>query len=286
MACMWRNQPSGGENPESLPTPEEKRTAGWTWEALREQTVQATLPLLEFAAFEPDRTLEDLVATCKESLDENDLRREDGEEIAESFEERAVRNIQLLLAEKILKPEMTVEKATAFLQGKVGVEMRPSEDLGVFKTMAAEDRRKRDNIPDLHLAPDVMYRKLSDIPEEFRDDSLVSREIEAMEEEHLGRGAMRWEVMNSVLHGLENTSFRNPNLSLSSVLIVLQGRMAGEILTHGESLSGKLLIKLHELIDAHVLGRSMTIPAAIEVLKTEVAKEPKLRKPKGKEKKP
>jgi hypothetical protein len=251
-------------DPESraAPTPEERYEAENTWGALREQTAKNTLSLLELAAFEPENTLEALISRYgKKSEDE-------------SFEARAVRNLELLIAEHVLKSEMTIVEATKLLTKTAGIETGRPKNAGIIQTLEREERRKRENEPDLNVNPDVMYKKLSDIPEALQDDASLAREIEAMEEEHLGPGALEWESMSSALHGLENTQFTNPNLTVSQAIIVLRGRMARD----GSGKSGALLQKLEDLTAAHILKRSITIPAAIEFLKNEIAKEPKLKK--------
>ena len=174
---------------------------------------------------------------------------------------------------------MAVGEATKLLARTAGIETGKPKDAGVIQTLEGEARRKRENEPDLNTNPDVMYKKLSRIPEGLQDDAALAREIEAMEEEHLGPGALQWELVNSALHGLENTQFTNPNLALSQAIIALRGRAARD----GGERSEALLQKLEDLITSRVLKRSMKIPEAIEFLKNEAAKEPKLRKPKGKE---
>lgn len=251
--------------PESgpTPTPKERYEAEHTWGALREQTAQNTLPLLELAAFPPDDVLETLISRYEDETDE-------------SFEARAVRNLKLLVADRILKSGMTVGEAVRIIERTAGVRMKTSKDMGVEKMMDAEARRKRENIPDLNIDPDVMYEKLSDVPERLRDDVAIAREIEGMEEEHLGKGALKWELLHSALRELEDAraTFKNPDLTISQVIIALRGRVDRG--NRGKSL--QLLQKLEELTDARLLKRSITILQAIEFLKLETAKEPKLRK--------
>jgi hypothetical protein len=181
-----------------------------------------------------------------------------------------------MVAEHVLKSEMTIADAVKILERMAGAKMKTSKDMGVEKMMDAEARRKQENIPDLNIDADVVRERLSDIPENLRDDAAIAREIEEMEEEHLGKDAIKWELMHAALHGSEDerATFKNPDLTISQAVIALQGRVnRGD---RGKSL--QLLQKLEELTAMRLLKRSITIPQAIAFLKLETAKEPKLRK--------
>jgi hypothetical protein len=255
--------------PESgtVPTPKERYDAEHTWEVLREQAAQDTLSLLELAAFKPEDTLDALISRYEK-------------ETNESFEARAVQNLKLLVADHVLKFDMTVGKAIKILERTADVKIGKLKDMGVERIMDAELKQKREHIPDLKIDPEAMYEKLANVPEGLRDDMAIAREIETMEED-LGKSALRWELMNSALRGLENiqSTFKNSDLAISQAIIALRGRVdRGD---RGKSL--QLLQKLEDLIALRLLKRSMTIPGAIEFLKHEVAKEPKLLKLKEKE---